>query len=193
MMNTPKLTAATLLLAMAVSASPLSAGTVLLIEVDGTQNIVIRATGEASLVNDSSTTANFGVSLIDLFPSDYVPIIAPFTSGDLAVNGTAYLNVFANLGLPLTDRDLNITSAFGSSTTQQFTTSGPAFTGSLDVNLFGTDPLPVEGTVGNVIVGDGDGGSGAVIGQFLVVPEPTSFALLALGGLLFTTRRRPAG
>ncbi|MEM6394182.1 MAG: PEP-CTERM sorting domain-containing protein [Planctomycetota bacterium] len=188
-MNTSKITAIAMLLALAVSANPLSAGTVLFVEVDGTSTIVIRATGASSLVDDSSTTASSGVSLLDLFPSGFFPIIAPFTAGDLAVNGTTYPNVFGNLDPPLSARDLNIASVFQSGP-QQFTTTAPAFTGLLDVELFTTNPLPVEGTVGNVIVGDGQDGSGAVIGQFIVVPEPTSLTLLGLTSLLVARRRR---
>lgn len=176
----------TALAALSVSA-PASAAIVLEIEVTGPTTAQLRATGQPSLIDDNSATALNGVSLIGLFETDFFAVIAPITSGDLSPSGGPVLsNLFTNL-FELTDRDINL-FRISDTTPIQFSTSASAFTGSLDVEF--VTSAPTQGTVGDVIVGDGQSGSGAVIGQFRVIPEPTSVALLGVAGLLVTRRRR---
>ena len=185
------------LLAMALTPVAASAQQAVLLTVDVSDpsNVVISATGTGPLINDSSAIVNRGVTLRGLFDADFDgerPL-----AGDLAPRDAPAFDLASNDFDAVTARDLNLfRSAFsdGTTTTQAFVTTDAAFTGAGTIDLSGASF--VVGTVGDISVGDtidGDttGGSGATLGQFqVVVPEPSSLALLGLGGAALLRRRR---
>ncbi len=196
-MTCSKKTAALAVLALAglAQAGVLPAPTVL-IEVDITDptNVVLSATGEASLINDSASTANTGTTLLDLFTADFNIPFTPETAltGDLAGGGVLPYSSGLNDFGTLTDRDLNIYRGnllpdFGAF--QIFDTMTAAFSGSSTVDLSGAS-LPALGTIGDIIAGDTDTGSDVVIGQWRIVPAPGAAGLLAAAGLVGVRRRR---
>ena len=71
---------------------------------------------------------------------------------------------------------------------QNFVTTAPPFTGTGTFSLAGVTSLPALGITGNVRIGFN--GEDNILGQYLVIPEPTSMALLATSALLLARRRR---
>lgn len=71
---------------------------------------------------------------------------------------------------------------------QIFVTTAPPFTGTSTFSLSGVSNLPAIGSTGNVRIGfDGDDN---ILGQYVVIPEPTSMVLMASSALLLIRRRR---
>lgn len=71
-----------------------------------------------------------------------------------------------------------------------FVTGLRAFSGSSQVDL-SLLPTAAVGTIGDVTVRDPFGNNtGLVVGQYLVIPSPGAAALLGLGGVVATRRRR---
>ena len=165
-------------------------GTVLTVDIADLSAVAISATGEASEVNDTSSVLLDGVTLIDLFSSDF-PIFTVASATTLASPTTLPYTIAEDVIGAVTTTDLNLLGFFNTLddfVTQEFSTSAPAFSGEFVADFTGA-PIAL-GTVGDVIVGDRTSGSGAVIGQFEVidssiapVPEPASMALFAVGCL----------
>ncbi|MEM6394185.1 MAG: hypothetical protein AAF797_15575 [Planctomycetota bacterium] len=156
--------------------------------------VTFTATDTRALINDSSANTFGGVSLIGLFAQGFVVDSAP-VSGTLTPSGAGVTYNFANGGVdPVGATSLNLSSTtfdFNDPgiNAQAFASDQAPFTGSATLDLTGAIFGPI-GTTGDIVVGNGNSGSGAVIGQFEIVPEPASLTLLAAAGLLLTQRRR---
>jgi hypothetical protein len=153
------------------------------------------ATVTGPLVNDASQLNLFGVDLISYFTSSVVGGSA--ASGTLTPAGTtvAYNQWFPdNLLNGPNNLDLNLYVTTNPQL-QSFTISSPAFTGTAIVNLSSLlADLPATGTTGDIYSGYSRS-PGTLIGTWVVVPEPSLEAQLALGamvlaGLAFVRRLR---
>ncbi len=171
---------------------PASAGTILLeIDVSDPSAVTLTPTGASSITDDSTSDMFDGVTLIGFFAEDFRASnvfgsftgLEPRSAAFFNREYTNYDNDFGGVGL----RDLNLYSD-DTGWTQRFATNQPAFTGVgvIDFIDSGSEPAPVfqPGTIGHIIAGDTDFGSGDVIGQFQIVggtpiPEPVA----ALGGM----------
>ncbi len=142
-----------------------------------------------AVANNSSANSSvnnfFGVDLIGYFTS--APAVAAATvTGNLTPTGTtvAYnqwiadnLNVASNVDLNLY---VNTTSQ-----NQTFSTLSQAFTNTAVINLSSLlAKLPSTGATGNIFSGDVRS-PGALIGTWVVVPEPSVEAQLAMVAIVF--------
>jgi len=161
------------------------------VDISDPSAVTFAATGNFPGIDDSSVSNTAGVSLIDLFAVDSTNFADQLFSGDLFAAGTySPYDTFTVGYSALTDRDITLwVYKFIDSNTQIFKTIEPAFTGTGLIDLTGETFKPI-GSTGNIIVGDSESGSGAVIGQYQIIPEPSSLALLGLSGLLALRRRR---
>jgi hypothetical protein len=143
------------------------------------------ATTNAPLANDSSQYNLFGVDLLNYFTA--AQSVGGAVSGTLIPAGTttAYNQWFPdNLHVASSvDLNLYVTTV---SQLQTFSTSSPAFTGTATINLNSLlASLPATGASGNIYAGDARSPGGVLIGRWVVVPEPSVEAQLALGAMVF--------
>lgn len=181
-----------------IAATAAQADVVLLVDLSTPDQITISAApGGLSAVSASGSNTT-GVYLAGILGSTGGP--TGTTIGTLV--GTADLSTFNNPpdGTPSlyrssgTDTGLNFWS-FSTSSTVTFTAGSQAFAGSA---TWAVDPalyaLLLSGaTSGNVYFPADDPAdlpTAQVIGQYQVVPAPSALALLGLGGLVATRRRR---
>ena len=140
------------------------------------------AVGNNSFAN--STVNNlFGVDLISYF-SSAPSAVAGTVTGTLIPAGTssAYNQWFPDNLTVGSNVDLNLYA--GSAQSQTFTTSGVALTGTAVINLSAlVANLRSTGATGNVYSGD-IRSPGTLIGTWVVVPEPSVEAQVALGAML---------
>jgi hypothetical protein len=199
------------LAACALLFSPLAkAQYVLTIDLTDINNVVISATGENSstdAIGVRTASSQFGVTLMGFFSGTSNVFGSAFTSSLLSdgMNVTyPYAAVFGN-SFGVLDIDgfltpgVDLTIAYGGDydtlgDSQIFSTLLPAFSGSMTLNLNLVDVislLPAIGTTGDIRVGDGSSeSSGEVIGQYRVVPEPSTALLVTAAGVAFLARRR---
>lgn len=154
------------------------------VDITNPNAVVFSATGNAPIINDSSTNTLEGVTLLSLFEFDALINTSTFDSSTLLPNGGGSF-FYTNFGSAFDAVDLLIFRNESAPPTQDFMTNAPAFTGSATADLNGFTFSSMG--YGDIIAGLGTSESGQVIGQWQivtdsVVPEPTT-ALLGLMGL----------
>ena len=174
---------------------PVHAAVLIEIDIRNPASIVFTATSNHSSVNDSSSFGYDGVTLLNLFETDFS------TSGDFGVSaddptamrasGSAfpYLNFYNGGEIP----GSRYLTFWTGNTPQTFSTEIPAFSGFLVPRRdFSNANFRASGITGDIIVGNTL--SGQVIGQWQIiaaVPEPcTSILLLGAGILALVSYRR---
>jgi PEP-CTERM motif len=194
-----------LFLAMALGFSTNAVGQILYIDDSNPAAVRIYSSGGDATASNSTTVAEDGADLLGFFPTsaagggNYMGASGNLTApGDLAYNeehpddqsvGTTNIQSISGSFLDLT---LFLTASDGDTTPQNFTTGSPAFTGTMtmDLSAYAGD-LPTPGSTGTVIAGWSGGEIGGAIGEWEVVPEPSTYAMVLAGlGLLVFWRRR---
>jgi hypothetical protein len=187
-----------------------------LLDIDDTSpaNVTFTATTGAAAATDTSNTFGEGIDLTTFFtapPGDAEPPNP--SSSNLttyvtpAVPGSVYNG--SNLdSLSGSEVDLQLLQAADTTGPEVFTQGTQALTGSATIDLSGlASLLPAAGTTGDIYAGySGDvpitsaeaisailGPGVTLIGTYVVVPEPSSWAMLILGSAtaLGLTIRRP--
>lgn len=177
---------------IAVASEAVMHGSSFLLTVD-TSNpaaVTVTSTGEEPEAGDSSTTTYDGVTLLGFFTSEellgdsYALSSSTLQPAGATVSYTLW--TVDNYSGTAVDLNLYEDEAYQD---QIFSLSDPAFTGTATLDLSGYS-LPAAGTTGNILAGY-SGYSGAIIGQYRVVPEPHAFPLAAgLGLMTFVWMRR---
>ena len=155
--------------------------------------VVITGTGSFANGTDGTTTANFGVDLVNFFTAPVSigtqaaggsPSLQPFTGGNVYDRYNS--DTYQATGGALLDLNLYSSGASG----QTFTSFAQAFnTGTevIDLSAF-LAALPALNAGGSIYAGNLAGqGNGTIIGRWAVtaVPEPSVIAQLALGTMVF--------
>lgn len=188
---------AAFLIAFACEAITHGSSFLLKVDTSNPSAVTITATGEYPTAEDSGTTTFDGVTLLEFFTSEE-PLggPSPLSTSNLepAPGGVSYTLWTLDDHTPATPStgvDLNLFED-KSSAQQIFTLSNPAFTGTATLNLSGYS-LPSPGKTGNILAG-WSGTSGAIIGEYQVVPEPHALPLAAgLALMVFVLVRRRLG
>lgn len=181
-----------------VCALSLHGAIVLIVDVSNPNAVTFTSTtsfatsGTVFAPSDSSD----GVDLLGFFKSDVgVLPSGTFLSSSLTPSGTSgAFNNWSPDNQSGSTRDLNLWNSVGGAGSMQFDSSVRAFTGQASINmaLLGyTSFLPSAGASGNILNGYSAINDGNTIGQWSVVPEPQTYAMLAGLGLVgFATVRR---
>lgn len=159
----------------------------LTVNVSNPAAVTFTATGNSSLVNDASFTAYDGVELIGFFTGAPVGGTSGGMSGSLAPVDSAspydfWLNDNRFGGSSLID--LNLYKGDESAGIQTFSTEMAAFTGigTIDFSRDLGSSLPSPGSYGDIIPGYYNQTPTPVIGQWQVIPEPSTGLLVIFGG-----------
>lgn len=185
-------------LVLAASAAALAAGSataevLLTVDLTVTDQITINATSGNSSATVSGTDG-IGFLLADFFPVDAGGLGAILVSGDLTAGGNVTDGTpgLFNFG---GSQGLNFWSWTNDASTDLTAGSG-VFTGSATWDVSATAYAnalagPGSGTLYFPADDDGDiGTTGVAVGEWALIPEPGSLALLGLGGLAMLRRRR---
>jgi len=190
-----RLPALALLFLVAVSAA-IGSG---LIEVDVSDPnaVVFRTTGAAASLDDSSATVTFGIDLLTFFKSTGATLGSIQSTGLYASNTEQPYTNWRVDNASSSYIDLNLSRARMAGETalpQVFSTESGAFTGEAVINLSTySSLLPQIGTYGSIVAGRSASGISDVIGEWTVVPEPSTYAAFFGVGALATAvvlRRR---
>ncbi|MFK7911846.1 MAG: PEP-CTERM sorting domain-containing protein [Akkermansiaceae bacterium] len=183
--------------------------------IDTTSGIVVMRTSTGNSDVDATTRiGTAGITIENFFTSNVTynntviigtltsATLSPIPPGSKTYSRLGTFDYNANDGAFKAGNDLSVYKNSGDNPNQVFTTSTQAFVGESSVDFSATpSALPTIGTTGNVISGfwnDGrndvnSGQHSRIIGQWSVVqviPEPSTTALLGLGGLALMLRRR---
>lgn len=162
-----------------------NAAVVLNVNVSDPANLVITATGAASSISDTALLAS-GVTLKDFFTAT----MSQFGSfaGNLSVVGSGF--PFDNWSFDSTiGTGLNLYSTQGTTYSVTLGVSPFSGEGSTDFTAW-VASLPVSGATGDVLIGESSAGAN-IIGQWVAVPEPSSYGIAAGVALIaFAAQRR---
>lgn len=171
-------------LATALAAPRASAAVILTIDISNPAQTVLTATGAFAQNDDvDDTSLNEGFTLLGIFNSaassgpDFFDTSTLFSPG----GNFAYTNLFV---VTMSGDDLDLNIAGSGFSTQDFSVTAPAFTGAATADFTDWLPFLTPGATGNILAGDPTY-STVIIGQYAVIPEPGTVALLIAGGCLF--------
>lgn len=168
-----------------------SAAVVLTIDITNLSATTITATGANAQNNDiDETYLNEGFLMLGFFSSEPGPTIPDsFDFSNLYSPGGnfAFTSLFLAAVSGSQEVDLNIAGSGFSS--NDFSTSEAAFTGSATVDFSGLAAYLVPGSTGNILAGDMFYNT-VVIGQWQIIPEPNAVALTLVPAALGLLRRR---
>lgn len=210
MKRTLLLTAAALLSQIAGA----NAAILLIIDVSNPGQVRFTATEALSSGTSSQTLGYEGITLKDLLKagadipntnvvsnlvaiSNLVPTQSPALAGGIATrySGVATFNHDSGTGNFEPGNDLSMYQNGGGATpnSQVYTSGLRALSGESvwDLSAYAS-VLPNAGTTGDILSGylPSGGGHGVVLGQYTVIPEPSSIALGALAASALVLRRR---
>ena len=181
-----------LCLASALTATG-AAAVVLRIDITNLSATTITATGANAQNNDiDETYLNEGFLMLGFFTSEPGPTIPDFLDfSDLYSPGGnfEFTSLFLAAVSGSQEVDLNIAGSGFSS--NDFSTTEAAFTGSATVDFSGLAAYLVPGSTGDILAGDAFYNT-VVIGQWEIIPEPSAMALafFPLGLALLRRKRR---
>lgn len=193
-----------------------NAAILLIIDISNPSMVKISATNGLSAGSSSQRLGYEGISLLDFLKpasnipntsvvssmtatSNLVPTQSPALAGGIATRytGLASYDFDSPTGAIGPGNDLGIYQNGGGATdnSQVFVTGQRAFVGESVFNLSQyVGMLPASGTTGSIISGyrptSAGGGHGVILGQFTVIPEPSSVALGAIASSVLLLRRR---
>lgn len=175
---------------LAFAAAPISGAIILLVDPSDLSAVSFIATSAFAENTNSDTLVFIGIELEGIAEGTANPFgtaISP-TSSNLVPGGSDAIDEIQNTAA-VTGLNLYRT-ADAAVESMVFATDSPALTGSLTVD-FSTQNYPFKpvGTIGDIRVGDGIQGSGVLIGQYQIIPEPTT-SILCLGGFAGFLLRR---
>ena len=177
-----------------LSTSAANAQILLTIDDSTPSHTVITATGALAGASGSSSLAD-GIDLLGFFTSQNLTdavVASPstLTTGDSSSGPLFTYGYEDNISVG-GYVDLNLYQ-YNSGSTITFTAGQTAFTGSMTLDFSSiASKLPSLGTTGNIVTGfSGDSPNNTVIGEYQVVPEPSTGAMLliCLGTLAFLGR-----
>lgn len=171
----------------------------LTIDVSDITNISFTATSNSPLIADNSFMGEEGFTLIGLIePGNETDSQADFAlTSNLTTDGIgSYTEIkginFASLDEENFEVGLDIWVYRWSETNyQNFSLSLPAFTGTATIDLFGNNIVLKSSGGGDIYLGGAPGRKGAKIGEYQVIPEPSTLLLVGLGlaGMAFLSSR----
>jgi len=176
-----------------LSISAAHAQILLTIDDSNPSDTIISATGNFPETSVSPGLIADGVDLVGLFTSsvglgNFTVLSSSLTTGD-GSSGPIFTQASGD-NYSLQDVDLNLYQN-NTPDTISFTAGQAAFTGTLTLDL-SSAPLPPVGSPGNIVTGySGNYPNNTLIGQWEVVPEPSTWILMlgCLGVLAFLRRR----
>lgn len=168
-------------LATALAAPRASAAVILTIDISNTAQATFSATGAFAQNDDiDDTFLNEGFTLLGIFNSSATGGPSFFDTSTLFSPGGnfAYTNLFV---VTISGEDLDLNIAGSGFSTQDFSVTASAFTGSATADLTDWAPFLAIGSTGNILAGDPSYNT-VIIGQYTVIPEPGTTGLLVAGG-----------
>lgn len=165
------------------------ADVILIIDITNPALVTFTATGAFAENDDiDDTYLSEGFTLMSFFRPEVSFDEEYFDTSTLdSPGGNFSYTVLFPTGILSPQVDLNIAGSGFS--TQDFTTTAPAFTGFATVDLRHWMPYIAGGTTGNILAGDALYNT-EIIGQFQVVPEPGVVWLFVVAALFLIFRRR---
>lgn len=173
------------------------AAVILVVDVSDPTAVVFTATAAFADNNVPNADSTEGIALLGFFSGNVGELDDPLGSGAINVLDTgtgtssqALDQIFVGSYKGLTALDLNLYGTGGGGFDMSFFRDKTAMTGLASADLSALTGLPTPGTVGSIFAGEL--ASSKIIGQYSVVlvPEPSTAALTALGLIGLASRRR---